>query len=858
MAQENRRVTIYINGRQVENSLKGISAEMSKTRNQLRRLTIGTQEYNTKAAELKRLEGYYRQQTNALKGMGSQGGFASQAMSGLKSSFGALLSPVGLVTAGIGAAIAAISSGVRVIRETEVAMDDLQAITGLADSEMGFFRDTAVDFAQKFGESPKAILEAFKLAGSAKPELLESKEALAQFTEQAVILAKASKTDVSDAISSLTTIMNANGASADEASRYINVLAAGSQKGAKEVDFLAKAFEKVGPVAATAGLSIEQQTSFLELLGEKGFNSAETAGTSFRNILLTLQTDAANLTDGQLDLNKVFENYGPIATDATALTKVFGKENVAQAQAVLLNKERIDQLTDAVTGTNTAQEQAAVQMDNFDGKLSQLSARWDSLWASMEDGDSVLSWVVDHISLYLEGVQKAFSIINVGIKSMKNALGIGVVEGATERMAVAMNAQVEAHRAQNIALAERLKNEGKLDQYIEKRISALAAEEEGSARYKAIQDEIVSLKQVQNAEIEENIKKQAGLAEEERKNAEASQNAAKAKAQAEKDAIAAQKQRIEDKKKADADAGIGPIAQRDYTGEIAVVNDVESQKAQLRIDWAKHSADQEKQIADKQREDESAAWAQAYEEINAMKYDLQALAIDTISQLADMNIDKRKKKEIAALDSQKKAGLISEEQYASKVEQLERQAFEKKKRLDIATALMNGFVAATKANAQWGGPPASIPALIAIGAQTAANVALIAAQSYGEGGLVVGPSHSNGGVPAIMEGNEYVIRKKYVTPESLPMLEAINTGKIRYMDTTSAQYNTRLDREGKMVQMSSAETQQSNDSVSKSEFYAVVSAIDNWQKEFNVSLPLRELEKADERKQRIEKLANVA
>lgn len=243
-AEENRRVTIFINGKEVEFSLKGISAEMRKTRNELRSMTLGTDEYNKKAKELQKIEGYYKRQTEALKGTSSQTGVLGNAMNGLKGAFGSLLSPVGLITAGIGAAFAAIGDGIGIIRRTEKALDDLQAITGLASEEMGFFRSKAVEFGKAFGEAPDKILEAFKLAGSARPELLESKDAMVQFTESALILAKASGMEVGPAIESLTTIMNANGAKSEEVGRYINVLAAGSQKGAKEVDFLAKAFEK--------------------------------------------------------------------------------------------------------------------------------------------------------------------------------------------------------------------------------------------------------------------------------------------------------------------------------------------------------------------------------------------------------------------------------------------------------------------------------------------------------------------------------------------------------------------------------------------------------------------------------------
>lgn len=49
-----RQVSIFINGKAVENSIKAITSEKRKLSSELRRLTIGTDEYNKKAAELKK------------------------------------------------------------------------------------------------------------------------------------------------------------------------------------------------------------------------------------------------------------------------------------------------------------------------------------------------------------------------------------------------------------------------------------------------------------------------------------------------------------------------------------------------------------------------------------------------------------------------------------------------------------------------------------------------------------------------------------------------------------------------------------------------------------------------------------
>lgn len=54
-----RRINLYINGKEVQNSLANIQKAMYQSTNELRRMTIGTDEYNKKAAEVKKLKQIY-------------------------------------------------------------------------------------------------------------------------------------------------------------------------------------------------------------------------------------------------------------------------------------------------------------------------------------------------------------------------------------------------------------------------------------------------------------------------------------------------------------------------------------------------------------------------------------------------------------------------------------------------------------------------------------------------------------------------------------------------------------------------------------------------------------------------------
>ena len=66
-----RQATIFINGKEVANTIKSITSEKRKLNNELRNLIIGTEEYEKKAAELKRVNGVlsdHRQQLRSTSG----------------------------------------------------------------------------------------------------------------------------------------------------------------------------------------------------------------------------------------------------------------------------------------------------------------------------------------------------------------------------------------------------------------------------------------------------------------------------------------------------------------------------------------------------------------------------------------------------------------------------------------------------------------------------------------------------------------------------------------------------------------------------------------------------------------------
>jgi TP901 family phage tail tape measure protein len=369
-------------------SIKELEAAKRKLSYEVRQLSRNTDEYKRKAGDLSRVKAEIAKVTREMNAAGVQAQSFGQKLSNATSS-GFLFATGGLL-AGFTALTGLARGAFNTMNEFSKKVSELQAITGAAGEDLEFLSQRARQLGAQYGYAASDIVEAMKMVGSAKPELLSNVQALGQMTEAVLTLAQASGMDLASTTANLTTIMNQFGMSADEANKSINILAAGSKFGAVEVDYLAASISKVGSIAKAAGLSLEATTAVMELFGEKGV-AAETAGTGFKKVLTELQKDTRNYTNGVFDLNKAIDNNQNIAGDNLALQKKFGSEFFGLAQILFQNKERFRELNEQVTGTNTAFEQAAIATDNLKGDLDKAKGSWDAMVLSIEEGNGVIS-----------------------------------------------------------------------------------------------------------------------------------------------------------------------------------------------------------------------------------------------------------------------------------------------------------------------------------------------------------------------------------------------------------------------------------------------------------------------------------
>lgn len=169
--------------------------------------------------------------------------------------------------------------------------------------------------------------------------------------------------------------------------------------------------------------------------------------------------------------------------------------------------------------------------------------------------------------------------------------------------------------------------------------------------------------------------------------------------------------------------------------------------------------------------------------INDIEDELKTARGDRRQQLID-NINAEMAAQRASLAQEKKIEK-EKEKAEEKKKKLEHDQAVAKKKMDLAQAYINAAMAVSMAAVnKW--PVPAIPMMALAAAVGAAQIAAVQSQnipSYGDGGVIQGKSHAQGGVKVLggtaeVEGGEY-ITNKVTTSKNVELLDFINSKKKR-------------------------------------------------------------------------------
>lgn len=330
--------------------------------------------------------------TATINGMSTATGDFSAKVDGAQNSIGKLTT----VLAGIDLvknALDGLKQATDAFSASGIALDsnmhDLSAVAGVTGDSLKQIENFARQSAKTFGTDASVAVEGYKLLLSQlSPELGKYPEALSAMGDCIQTTSKLMGGDGVAAAQVLTTAMNQYGVSLEdpmaasaEMARMMNVMAAAGQAGSAELPAISAALQQCGMAAKAANVSFEETNAAIQVLDKAGKKASE-GGVALRNVLGRLSKgrfvekqaaeelqkagiDIVALGDNSKSLKERLEMLKPMLNDSALLSKFFGVENANAARALIQGTEALDGFTQAVTGTNSATDQAAIIMQSY-------------------------------------------------------------------------------------------------------------------------------------------------------------------------------------------------------------------------------------------------------------------------------------------------------------------------------------------------------------------------------------------------------------------------------------------------------------------------------------------------------------
>jgi len=380
----------------------------------------------------------------------------------------------GAVTTGLAAVGEGFKATIELGQEFEQSLAGLSAITGVQGDGLTDLGNRARDLAKEFGGTATSQLESFQgVLSKFGAQLADTPDQLGEVSKNINILAKAGGLDAKGAMDALTASMlqfgvNVNDANevASESGRFINVLAKSAQVGAAEIPQVAEAILQAGVAAKGANLSFEETNAGIQILAAGGKVGSE-AGVALRNVLGLLikqsgegEQTFAKFGTSTAELGKILttqglgaalekvsgglQTLGSDAERAAALSQLFGSENAAAAGILLDGAGTLKGWTAQMTGTQSAVEQAATNMNTFGERIERLKSNFQDFGLTIYQAvvpianqifstlSSVFSQVGAILAPVISGIADNFSRMFEVVKPIYAILGgaiIGTVIG---------------------------------------------------------------------------------------------------------------------------------------------------------------------------------------------------------------------------------------------------------------------------------------------------------------------------------------------------------------------------------------------------------------------------------------------
>jgi len=386
--------TIAAGGKVSEEQYRHLQREIIETEQKLRGLEKAQGDFNSKVKKM----------TDGLDSFSQKTGNAAKSIAPVSAAAGA-------------AGIAAIRMGV----QFDDAMAKVSTIADTASVPLDKLRDDILEASNVTGVAAEQIADDVYNAISAG----QSTGDAVNFVIQANKLAQAGFADQAQALDVMTTILNAYGLEASEASRVMDILINTQNLGKTTVGELSQVMGKIIPTANASNISLEQLGAAYALMTSNGIAAAET--TTYTNGLLNELSKSGSKSSNMLK-NKTGKSFQQLSADGESLADVllildeeakksgvsiadmFGSAEAAKAANVLIKEsgqaynDMLASMQNSGGATDTAFEKLQTDNKKFKDSLNEMRNAAIDLGDALSPVFAKVAEISSQIAEFLSGL----------------------------------------------------------------------------------------------------------------------------------------------------------------------------------------------------------------------------------------------------------------------------------------------------------------------------------------------------------------------------------------------------------------------------------------------------------------------
>lgn len=308
------------------------------------------------------------------------------------------------------------SNVIEVGKNFESSMSKVEALSGATKDELTSLEEKARELGSSTKYSASQVADGFSymaLAGWDTEEMLGSISGVLN-------LATAADMDLASASDIVTDYLTAFGLSANDAGRFVDLMAYAMSSSNTNVEQLGEAYKNVAATSTQLGYSLEDTTSALMVMANSGIKGGE-AGTALSSIMTRLGNDTSGCATMLKQYGiEVYDSQGNVNSLSSILSGMQGvwstltEEQKANLSFVVAGKTAQSELMTVLgdsTGSfeeykngllncnNAASDMASIMQDNLDGDLTTLNSQFEELGISLyEEFETPLRSSISFIS----------------------------------------------------------------------------------------------------------------------------------------------------------------------------------------------------------------------------------------------------------------------------------------------------------------------------------------------------------------------------------------------------------------------------------------------------------------------------